>query len=63
MWFLVRAVVATNRAGKKWPSPINKFYSNFESPILVKYAGKFSDQSDDTSHFYRTRKIDDGLFW
>ncbi len=30
--FVLRAVVAKNRAGKKWPSLINKFHSNFESP-------------------------------
>ena len=47
---------------KKWPSPIIKFHSNFESPSQSEYAGKFSDQSDDTSHFYRTRKVDDGFF-
>ena len=59
---ILRAVVAKNRAGKKWPSPIIKFHSNFESPTQSEYAGKFSDQSDDTSHFYRTRKVDDGFF-
>ena len=58
----LRAVVAKNQAGKKWPSPIIKFHSNFESPTQSEYAGKFSDQSDDTSHFYRTRKVDDGFF-
>jgi hypothetical protein len=57
----LRAVVAKNRAGKKLRSPIIKFHSNFESPIQSEYAGKFSDQSDDTSHFYRTRKLDDGF--
>ena len=46
---------------KKWPSPIIKFHSNFESPIQSEYAGKFLGQSDDTSHFYRTRKVDDGF--
>ncbi len=35
---------------------------NFESPTQSEYAGKFSDQSDVTSPFYRTRKVDDGFF-
>jgi hypothetical protein len=43
----LRAVVVKNRAGQK---------------VTSEYAGKFSDQSVDTSHFYRTRKVDDGFF-
>ena len=50
------------RQVKKWPSPILKFYSNFESPIQSEYAGKFSVQSDDWNCFYWTRKVDDGFF-
>ena len=52
-YLFLRAVVAKNRVGKKWPSPIIKFHSNFESLTQSEYVGKFSDQSDDTSHFYR----------
>ncbi len=64
VWIAIisRAVVAKNRQVKKWPSPILKFHSNFESPIWSVYAGKFSDRLDDTSYFYRTRKVDDGFF-
>ncbi len=39
------------------------FNSNFESPIQSEYAGNFLEQSDDTSHFYRTWKAYDGIFW
>ena len=60
-FFALRAVVAKNRAGKKWSSPIIKFHSKFESPPQFEYAGKFLDQSDAPSHFYRTRKVDDGF--
>jgi hypothetical protein len=59
---MLRAVVVKNQAGQKVTSPIIKFHSNFESPTQSEYAGKFSDQSDDTSHFYRTRKFDDDFF-
>ncbi len=57
--FVLRAVVAKNQAGQKVTF---SDHSNFESPIQSEYAGKFSDQSDDTSHFYWTRKVDDGFF-
>jgi hypothetical protein len=47
----LRAVVVKNQAGEKLPSPIIKFYNNFESPIQSEYVGKFSVQSDDWNNF------------
>ncbi len=47
---LLRAVVAKNRAGQK---------VTFSDQIQSEYA----DQSDDSSPFYRTRKVDDGFCW
>jgi hypothetical protein len=58
----LRAVVAKNRAGQKVTFSDHQVYSNFESPTQSEYAGKFPDQSDVTSHFYRTQKVDDGFF-
>ncbi len=44
---------------KKWPSPIIKFHSNFESSCQTEYTGNFSGQSECSSFFYRTRKVDE----
>ncbi len=58
---VLRAVVVKNRAGQKVTfSDHQVSFSNFESPFQSEHAGKFSDKSDVTSHFYRTRKVDDG---
>ena len=58
-----RAVLGKIGQVKKWPSPVLKFHSNFESHIQSEYIGKFSDRSDDWNCFYRTRKVDDGYFF
>ena len=48
---------------KKISSPIIKFHSNFEGPSQTGYTGKFSGQSECSSFFYRTRKVDGEFFW
>ena len=41
---------------KKWPSPITKLHSNFESPCQTEYTGKFWGQSDYSSFFLSDSK-------
>ncbi len=38
------------------------FIAILKDPTQSEYVGKFSGQSDDTSPFYRTRKVDDGFY-